>query len=178
MQLYKIEPVDPYDISTDDYSVPEDAGSPSPSLPPSPRITRSRSDKNNKPSSTPKRKGKLDIEIKGRRKPKFKRKYKCPFTGCAETRYSRSDLNDHYKATHPAVRCNSCDIRFLTPSTLERHSYYHILPSCNFLASMQAAVDCFHSPVIEIGMPWCTGQAVTGCACTQNVARDSLQKGN
>ena len=124
----KIEPPDPYEISTDDYTVPEDAVTLSSSSPPSPRITRSRSDKNTRPASTPKKKGKLDIEIKGRRKPKFKRKYKCPYTGCDETHYSRSDLNDHYKATHPAVRCSTCGIRFLTPSTLERHSYYHILP--------------------------------------------------
>ena len=125
----KTEPPDPYEASTDDYTVPEDTVSSS-SSPPSPMVTRSRSDKNIKPTptSTPKKKGKLAIKLKGRKKPKFKRKYKCPYNGCEETRYSRSDLNDHYKATHPAVRCSICGIRFLTPSTLERHSYYHILP--------------------------------------------------
>ena len=125
----KTEPPDPYEDSTDDYTVPEVTASSS-SPPPSPMVTRSRSDKNIKPvqTSTPKKKGKLAIEVKGRKRPKFKRKYKCPYSGCDETRYSRSDLNDHYKSTHPAVRCSNCGIRFLTPSTLERHSYYHILP--------------------------------------------------
>ena len=125
----KTEPPDPYEESTDDYTVPEVTALSS-SPPPSPMVTRSRSDKNIKPvhTTTPKKKGKLAIEVKGRKRPKFKRKYKCPYSGCDVTRYSRSDLNDHYKSTHPAVRCSNCGIRFLTPSTLERHSYYHILP--------------------------------------------------
>ena len=132
----KIEPFDPFELSTDDYTAPEDDPVNTPTSPKKPtpgRTTRPRNRQNvqPKPLSSPvtsKKKGKFHVEVKGRKKTKSKRKYKCPYSNCLETQYSRSDINNHYKAAHPAVRCGTCGIRFLTPSTLERHSYYHILP--------------------------------------------------
>ena len=126
----KIESIDLFEMSTDDYTVPEDDIVSTPSS-----LKKFTSGSRKKPRHRqrtqspvkPSKKGKLHIEVKGRKKPKSKRKYKCPYSKCLETKHSRTDINDHYKAVHPAVRCSNCGIRFLTPSTLERHSYYHIL---------------------------------------------------
>ena len=106
---------DPYDVSTDEYDIPD------------PPVTRSRSNlTKERSSSPPTKKVKLIIKTRGRRKPTSNRSYKCP--NCPETRSSRSNLNDHYKLCHQPVTCQQYGKIFVTPSSLERHSYYHVLP--------------------------------------------------
>ena len=108
---------DPYDVSTDEYDIPDPPGTRS----------RSHTKKERSPSpSPPTKKVKLIIKTRGRRKPSSNRTYKCP--NCPATRSCRSNLNDHYKLCHPPVTCQQCGKVFVTPSSLERHSYYHVLP--------------------------------------------------
>ena len=78
------------------------------------------------PSSPNVKKGKLKIVVKGRRKHRVLRKYKC--ISCPAIRETRSGLNEHYRLHHPPVSCQACGKSFATPATLERHSYYHVLP--------------------------------------------------
>ena len=100
---------DPYDVSTDEYDIPD---------PPDPPVTRSRSNlTKERSSSPPTKKVKLIIKTRGRRRPTSNRNYKCP--NCPETRSSRSNLNDHYKLCHPPVTCQQCGKVFVTPSSLE-----------------------------------------------------------
>ena len=63
------------------------------------------------------------VWLKKRDKNLSGRKYKCP--SCSSIHNSVSELNSHYKASHPPVKCKKCGLHFNTPSTLSRHSYQH-----------------------------------------------------
>ena len=52
--------------------------------------------------------------------------FKC--TACPVKLGTRREINDHYRSTHPPLRCPICRELFFTPATLQRHSYYHIHP--------------------------------------------------
>ena len=63
------------------------------------------------------------VGIKRRSKSVTGRKYRCP--KCSSVHLSVADLNSHYKANHPPVKCSKCGLHFNTPSTLSRHYYKH-----------------------------------------------------
>ena len=72
-------------------------------------------------------KGKLKTTFYGVRKPgtnqdqKRKWNYKC--SSCDANYPNQSLLNNHFKASHPPVTCDICDLSFNMPSTLARHRY-------------------------------------------------------
>ena len=56
------------------------------------------------------------VGLKKRGKNTSGHRYKCP--SCTSIHNSMSELNTHYKASHPPVSCKQCGIHFNTPSYL------------------------------------------------------------
>ena len=59
----------------------------------------------------------------GLRKVKKKRKYKCNI--CSFMTDTQASVNNHYRSTHPPIKCSDCSKIFNNPNSLKRHTYSH-----------------------------------------------------
>ena len=77
---------------------------------------------NNK-KTKPKLKVFKTVEYKLKRKYSKPRKFSC--VKCVEKFETQKELNDHFHAAHPLVKCNLCQEHFDTPVAMLRHKYKH-----------------------------------------------------
>ena len=90
-------------------------------------------------------KGEWHIVEHGHLKYKKKRKHNCPSVGCDYKGDSTRLLNDHYRRSHPPIKCNDCNRLFSNPSSSRRHSYWH---------KKSSGGDMFHCNRCEYSCPF------------------------
>ena len=73
--------------------------------------------------STPKKKVFKTVEYKLKRKYSKPRKFSC--VKCVEKFKTQKELNDHFHAAHPPVKCDLCQEHFDTPAAMLWHKYKH-----------------------------------------------------
>ena len=75
------------------------------------------------PSPPHRRAGQLvttDHKLKCSNKPRTFRCQQCAFRSDTQGK-----MNNHFRSSHPPVKCPECDDTFSTPNTLARHRYTH-----------------------------------------------------
>ena len=63
------------------------------------------------------------VEYKLKRKYVKSRKFSC--VGCNSSFSSQRELNEHFRESHPPVKCDTCKQGFDTPAAMLRHRYKH-----------------------------------------------------
>ena len=63
------------------------------------------------------------VEYKLKRKYSKPRKFSC--VKCVEKFETQKELNDHFRAAHPLVKCDLCQEHFDTPTAMLWHKYKH-----------------------------------------------------
>ena len=63
------------------------------------------------------------VEYKLKRKYVKARRFSC--VGCNSSFSSQRELNEHFRASHPPVKCDTCEKSFDTPAAMLRHKYTH-----------------------------------------------------
>ena len=63
------------------------------------------------------------VEYKLKSKYHKQRKFKC--TACNSSFEKQKELNEHFRTSHPAVKCDMCEKCFDTPVAMLRHKYKH-----------------------------------------------------
>ena len=63
------------------------------------------------------------VEYKLKRKYVKARRFSC--VGCNSSFSSQRELNEHFRASHPPVKCDMCEKCFNTPAAMLRHKYKH-----------------------------------------------------
>ena len=77
------------------------------------------------PPAKPKKSTKLEFVTvtHGIRKVKKKCKYKCNI--CSVMSDTQASANNHYRSTHPPIKCSGCTKVYNNPNSLRRHTYLH-----------------------------------------------------
>ena len=65
----------------------------------------------------------VTVEYKLKRKHRRTRKFRCG--KCDQSFESQRDVNNHFKNTHPPVKCDFCDRSFACPASMLKHRYSH-----------------------------------------------------
>ena len=77
-----------------------------------------------KPAQTvPVNKRFVTVEYKLKRKRRRTRKFRCG--KCDRSFESQREVNNHFKDTHPPVKCDFCDRSFACPASMLKHRYSH-----------------------------------------------------
>ena len=63
------------------------------------------------------------VEYKLKRKYAKPRKFSC--VSCNSSFTSQKEVNEHFRTTHPPVKCDMCEKSFDTPAAMLRHKYKH-----------------------------------------------------
>ena len=63
------------------------------------------------------------VEYKLKRKYSKYRKFTC--VKCSDKFETQKDLNEHFRDTHPPVKCDLCEKHFENPAAMLRHKYKH-----------------------------------------------------
>ena len=73
----------------------------------------------------------VTVEYKLKRKRRRTRKFRCG--KCDQSFESQRDVNNHFKSTHPPVKCDFCDRSFACPASMLKHRYshYETMIECN-----------------------------------------------
>ena len=80
-------------------------------------------------SDTPMKKQKYSLKIThhGLRKPVMVKKGRhCTCDMCGNKYQSSTAFIEHYKTTHPALKCKDCDREYNNPLSLQKHRYVHL----------------------------------------------------
>ena len=124
-------------------------------------------------SPVKKKKYGLKITTHGLRKPIVVKKGRhCTCDMCSNKYQSSTAFIEHYKTTHPALKCKDCDKVYNNPLSLQKHRYVHLqdkqeqgshLASCRavfVLVSMwlpqQHMVSIWTPHGIHVETLWCT----------------------
>ena len=114
--------LDDFDVTAEnEMLVPINPNVPSTSTP---KVTIEGDNTATKPAQTvPVNKRFVTVEYKLKRKRRRTRKFRC--VKCDRSFESQRKVNNHFKDTHPPVKCDFCDRSFACPASMLKHRYSH-----------------------------------------------------